>query len=164
MGRFIFIFCALSWSGMLVHSKDCTWERNESCYSLIDEADLVISQNDANGICFILYGGQLVSITSEEEQNFLAERLLEHFGKTRSTSIWTGGYCDDEHGQWKWASLLVPEKFEFTAWEDGEDHNVCKQPYAILMVYLEPNEGTSNWEWWEEDHDKGHYFLCESKI
>jgi len=157
--RFVFIFCALSWSWMLVHG--CTWEHNGSCYTLYDEPEQKMSQNEANNICMLVNGGYLVSIASQEEQNFLVERLHEHFGKTRSTSIWTGGYCDDEQGQWRWAS---DEEFEFTAWEDGEDHNVCKQPFAILMAYLEPDDGTSNWEWWEEDHDIGRRFLCESKI
>merc|ERR1711894_255781 len=152
------IFVFLCW---VTFGHGCTWLHNGSCYTMFDEPEEKITQDEANNICKVIADGHLVSITDEEEQTFLVERLKEHFGKTRSTSIWTGGYCDDETGEWRWAS---DEKFEFTAWAD-EGHETCQQPNAILMVYLEPDENhqeNCNWEWMETDHDTPRRFLCES--
>jgi len=149
------VFCC---SGIPV--QGCTWINDGSCYTLFEAPEEKMTQNEANDICIEELGGYLVSITSEEEQNYLVERFWRHFEVTENMSIWTGGYCDDENQLWKWAS---DEKFEYTAWNDGKSHDLCQQPNAILMVYLA--DGTSDWyRWWEEDHDKPRRFLCESKI
>ncbi len=60
-------------------------------------------------------GGHLATITSENEQRFIASycssfNLSEH--------IWIGGYSDGK--QWHW---VTNETFEYTNWKSGEPNN-----------------------------------------
>ena len=57
-------------------NSECTWTRGDTCYTLVEE---VQQQAQAQANCVEMYNGNLVSITSQDEDDFIRARYLDHF-------------------------------------------------------------------------------------
>ena len=57
-------------------NSECTWTRGNTCYTLVEE---VQQQAQAQANCVEMYKGNLVSITSQDEDDFIRARYLDHF-------------------------------------------------------------------------------------
>ena len=61
---------------LILVNSECTWTRGDSCYNLVDE---VKTQAQAQTDCVEIYKGNLVSITSQDEDDFIRARYLDTF-------------------------------------------------------------------------------------
>jgi hypothetical protein len=86
--------------------------RNNHTYQLIKSQK---TWTEARSHCDRL-GGYLVTITSEEEENFISDKILRHSGK----DIWAGATDKDVEGDWKWNT---GEPFDYANWYTGEPNN-----------------------------------------
>ena len=57
-------------------SSECTYTRGESCYTFIQDPK---TQADAQADCVENYNGNLVSVTSQAEDDFIRARYLDTF-------------------------------------------------------------------------------------
>jgi len=97
-------------------------------YCLID--DVSVKWDDAKKHCEKL-GGHLATITSEAEENFLRDYVVENGTKN---SYWLGGYVN-KIGMWAW---VTGEKFKYTNWGAGQPDNYLGKE-DVLMMYRNPN-------------------------
>ena len=92
--------------------------------------DVSITWEEAKTYCESL-GGHLATITSEEENDFIAN-LLNRADYTKCM-YWLGGYRDDEDDEsWEW---ITGERMDFTNWSPGEPTNgnqLCMAIYTDL--------------------------------
>jgi hypothetical protein len=134
-----------------------------STISYADNTKILITQNghtyqliqtlktwtEARSHCESL-NGYLVTITSEEEQNFLFDQMLRHSGQ----DIWAGATDKDVEGDWRW---VTGEPFEYQNWRKGEPNNEKGiEDYLELRLVFGfkwndvPNAAKKNWfvcEW-----------------
>ena len=102
-----------------------------------------VSWSLANTICFV-YGGNLVSISSAQEQIFIENRFP-------GTQGWIGASL--EEGEWEWTT---DEPFEFTNWKQGEPNNQNgSEGYAHLYTGMQWNDLP------EDDTTYHRGFYCE---
>jgi len=98
-------------------------------------------------------GGYLATITTEEEQNFLAHAMIEH-GKDNPMlleSYWMGGIV--KNGQWCWIS---EEPFDYSHWAPGEPNG--NEEDMVMQMYTGRNYYDYNHYCWDDtwfDGDKG---------
>lgn len=69
-------------------------------------------------------GGHMVTINSEEEQNFVFSMVRQHYINRNSYACWIGGY---ESGGWHW---VTDEEFKYTNWRRGEPSG--GEPYLMM--------------------------------
>ena len=113
-------------------------EFNGHKYKLIVEE---MSWPEAKTYCESL-GGHLVTITSEEENNFVNSLI------NKSTMI---GLSDaDEEGNWKW---VTGEALTYTNWAKNEPNNQSNEDYVLMQVKGTWNDGHLDREKWP--------FVCE---
>lgn len=62
-------------------------------------------------------GGYLATITSQEEQNFVAD-LIEVKGEKKN--YWLGGTDNEEEGVWRW---ITGEDWSYTNWRENQPDN-----------------------------------------
>lgn len=89
----------LSWNGhqYMLYDKSCTW-------------------TDAKRYCELM-DGHLVTITSQEEQNFIENNLI--IAGTKGV-YWLGGSDAEVEGQWKW---VTGEDWGYANWHSAEPNN-----------------------------------------
>lgn len=108
-----------------------------------------LSWFDAYSYCKNL-GGELVAITSEEEQAFL-ESYMRSLSHTQES--WIGAYTQTKGGEWHWTS---GEAFEYSNWCSGEPN--CTSSYEFFGHINFNSFGKWN------DYNPLHYslsFICE---
>ncbi|KAM4574367.1 galactose-specific lectin nattectin-like [Fundulus diaphanus] len=89
-----------------------TWY-NGRCYRFENQQkDWYEAENACNGL-----GGNLASIQTDDEQDFISGFILKKTGSYSST--WVGGH--KEEGEWTWSD---GSPFEFNNWSPGEPNNV----------------------------------------
>lgn len=94
-------------------------------------------------------GGYLVTITSQEEHNFLFDQILRFSKK----GIWAGATDKYEEGTWKW---ITGEKFYYTNWKRREPNNENG-----IEDYLELRS-IANFKWNDLSNDvTRNWFICE---
>ena len=74
---------------------------------------------DAKTLCENM-GGHLVSVTSEEETNFLVNLVNDHYKEESGCYIWLGATDRDSEGNWKW---ITGENISYTKWFPDEPNN-----------------------------------------
>ena len=70
-------------------NSECTWTRGNTCYTLVEEVE---QQAQAQANCVEMYKGNLVSITSQDEDDFIRARYLDHFRNITAFVSTTFGY------------------------------------------------------------------------
>lgn len=120
----IFIMVIPCLSGRAFEASKETWiddntaEYNGHYYKIIKESRN--SWDQANQKCNNM-GGHLVTITSQNEQNFI-ERL-----NSSNTRLWIGGYRDS-YDNWYW---VTGEQWNYSNWESGEPSGGSEDKAAI---------------------------------
>ncbi|MBQ4273383.1 MAG: C-type lectin domain-containing protein [Clostridia bacterium] len=100
---------------------------------------------DAYSYCEAL-GGHLVTITSEEEDTFVAE----YFKSFKISSYpWIGAYYDGNLWQW-----ITDEAFEYTHWKKGEPSNNGGKEWVAHLY-------NNNFEWNDEPPTEKYVYICE---
>ena len=125
-------------------------------YKIFDNS---ISWSEAKTFCES-FGGHLVCINSQEEQNF----LIELSNSSTKKNLWIGAKAD-ANGVYSWVNGDV---FEYTNWASGEPNNVFDSQYTAMMythnasyeagLWNDENENGRSWD--------GYYlsdfgFVCE---
>lgn len=105
-----------------------TVEHNGSRYRVFNSA---LERNEAANFCRDM-GGHLVSITSEEENEFVKE-LIASEGKR--AMYWIGAYYVKKKDSWRW---LSNEAFDYTAWSGGDPkYYTYDVEYAAINAALD---------------------------
>ncbi|MBE6680243.1 MAG: hypothetical protein E7598_06970 [Ruminococcaceae bacterium] len=88
-------------------------------------------------------GGHLVTITSKEEQEFIAS-LIDSFGSQKQ--YWLGASDSAREGTWKW---VTGEKWSYTNWDRGmPDNNGGTEHYLQIYNYSNPGvKGSQRLKW-----------------
>ncbi|XP_066572123.1 ladderlectin isoform X2 [Amia ocellicauda] len=73
--------------------------------------------SDAEGHCLSM-GGNLASVHSEQEHNFLKQ--LVKTSDTKQNPAWIGGNDCQQEGVWRWSDGT---NWDFTKWNSGEPNN-----------------------------------------
>lgn len=82
-------------------------EFNGHLYAVIDDS---MTWTEAKAYCEGL-GGHLLTITSDEENNFFIDSL---FSRSSKSLCWLGGYYDATEYKWKW---VTDEEFSYSNWD-----------------------------------------------
>ncbi|XP_038165332.1 galactose-specific lectin nattectin-like isoform X1 [Cyprinodon tularosa] len=106
--------------------------------------------SDAEKFC-ISIGGNLASIHSLDENNFISEMVERQTGSSRDT--WIGGYDAVSENTWLWSDGSA---FEFTHWYTNQPDNSGSQHC------LEINYGGSHWN--DIQCSMGMPFVCARDI
>ncbi|MCD7949087.1 MAG: S8 family serine peptidase [Erysipelotrichaceae bacterium] len=105
--------------------------------------------SEAKKICEEL-GGHLVTITSQEEQNFIEEY------NTSSTYLWIGGYREDDGDTWMW---VTGEDWNYENWESNEPDNssnvVANENRIVLWSHCSWNDLN------DENTIESYGYICE---
>ena len=106
--------------------------------------------HDAKELCEAL-GGHLLTISSQAEQNFIAEAFGG--GPKQPPFIWLGATDERRERRWEW---VTGEKWRFTSWHRGEPNNTWNnEDWAIMAGY----DGRIEWN---DVRDTAPYqFVCE---
>lgn len=101
-------------------------------------------------------GGHLVTITSQEEQNFITSLLKS----AQNNSYWLGGYRA-ENNTWEW---VTGEKFTFSNWCEGEPNNAGNRENYIHIFAKDANDKTKKIAGWNDLADAGDvdFYLIEN--
>ncbi|XP_026188593.1 galactose-specific lectin nattectin-like isoform X2 [Mastacembelus armatus] len=90
---------------------------------------------DAEVSC-ISVGGNLASIHTQDQYNFVTEMISRSTGSAART--WIGGHDAVKEGVWLWSN---GEKFDFTFWAKGEPNNVGQNEDCLELNYQgKPND------------------------
>jgi formylglycine-generating enzyme required for sulfatase activity len=99
---------------------------------------------DAKAFCE-RQGGHLATITSKEENDFIAGLL-----PTKNSYYWIGFTDEEQEGRWEW---VTGEPVTFKVWAEGEPNNAGGiENHAMLS----PAGGT-----WIDKHEVPFFFVCE---
>lgn len=125
-------------------------------YSIITKK---MSWQEAKEYCESL-GGYLVTITSEQEQAFIASFIREK-GFTQNR-FWMGATDKDKEGTWKW---ITGEKFSYINWGTAQPNNneTGGQDYGVYVGINSPDFGVyaGKWDDINEGSEEDIYFICE---
>lgn len=92
-------------------------------------------------------GGHLVTITSQEEQDFIYSKFNSLIKKE---GIAIGLTDEITEGDWRW---VTGETFEYSNWDYGEPNNQGNEDYALMKTNGKWNDGHLEKEKW--------CFICE---
>ena len=103
-------------------------------YKVFDES---MAWHEAKQYCETL-GGHLATVTSQEEQNFVASLI----GLGNKGYYWLGATDENIEGSWGW---VTDEPFEYTHWDWGEPNNLSYEDFRSAEGYLEINASHYRW-------------------
>lgn len=137
-------------------------EFGKSRYKIFDSG---LTASQAETFCSA-YGGHLVFIESEEEQNFLMEKLNESGQKTM---YWIGAR---ENGEWGWSSGGKTAPLEYTHWSRGEPQNSDGDSVYSVLNLKSKKFSSGGWvaesevcaEYRESEYYPNCGFICEWEI
>jgi hypothetical protein len=117
-----------------------------------------IDWNSAKEICKS-YGGHLVTITSNEENNF----LLKNLPNSDKSFYWIGATDEIKEGIWTW---VTGESFFYNNWsENSPNNNSNKEHYAGFMSKEENYDGYStplgSWNDFQLSPNEESGYICE---
>ena len=82
-----------------VNTEPCTWFYQNSCYHHVEHRETFWG---AEAYCDTLYGGHLLAINSQQENDFISARLLEN-GWIFDDNQWHIGLIRED-STWRWTS------------------------------------------------------------
>lgn len=98
--------------------------------------DYPLSFAEAKKFCEVS-GGHLATITSQEENKFITDKLLKY---GRGDKYWLGGTDENTEGKWRW--LYGSEPFSYTNWKLDEPNNdLDRENYLQIYLSGEWNDG-----------------------
>ncbi len=103
-----------------------------------------LTWNEAEAYCESL-GGHLITITSEEEQNFITEVLKQ----CTNSYYWTGGFLNGS--SWEW---VTGEPFVYENWATGEPNNSGGVETKIHLYTKSTHRG--KWNDTKNDNSSGN--------
>jgi hypothetical protein len=113
------------------------WSANGHWYQPIDTVmSWSEAQADAESRSWMGLAGHLITITSQEEQDF----LVSSFGPEQLGHIWLGGYqhppsTSDPEANWCW---VTGEPWDYTHWMDGEPNDAWRGGECYLETRTTP--------------------------
>jgi len=139
MTRFTTVAVLLFALAQPLQAAPVTWAGNGHTYDIITgTTDLTWDQARAAAEAM---GGHLVTITSEAENNFVAN-LVTTQGTPNLERYWLGGYQTDPNGlgvepagSWAW---VTGEPWSYTNWATGEPNNGAGGTQHFLHFYPAP--------------------------
>lgn len=139
---------------------------NGSIYSVYEDS---LSWTDAKKFCEDI-GGHLVTITSEEEQNFVVDLISDH----NKDLFWIGLNDTVTDGKWEW---VTGEDVVYTNWSSTEPSNGTHATYGeedYVHIVAKKINDTKPIGCWNDDHNykimNGVYrtanagFVCEIEL
>jgi hypothetical protein len=116
---------------------------------------------DAAHVCRETLSGQLASITTNEEQDFLTEVYFPIDADELSSDKWIGGIRvssnDNVSDAFRWVD---GSKFNVTHWAAGQPDNDARSQYCMAMFGGEPGRG----EWHDFRCDRKLPAICERRL
>ncbi|MDR0920017.1 MAG: hypothetical protein LBM93_12375, partial [Oscillospiraceae bacterium] len=123
---------------------------NGHFYLIIETGDISgLTWEESKAFCEVI-GGNLVTITSQEEQTFI-ESL---YAQSSKKSYWLGATDKEKDGDWKW---ITGEAWGYTNWNGGEPNN-----NSGGESYLQFYSGTTKWN--DEKDYNSHTGLANTGI
>ena len=134
-------------------------------YHVYDIWDASRTWEEANQFCEDSGILHLVTITSQEEQQFVTSLLTGNKGNAWSDTnehanrnneptkngYWMGGHADTNH-TWKW---VTEENFTYSNWDEGEPNNYRSRENAMLIINQE-NGSRTKWNDMADFGDPGY--------
>ncbi|XP_039312478.1 uncharacterized protein LOC105203625 isoform X3 [Solenopsis invicta] len=157
----------------IAHCRKDEISHNGQCYHLADP-DSGLNHAEALEHCK-RRNARLIDITSQEENNFISEWLLQSYPDVNSIMTSGFGFSSMSRNLWLWADS-THAKFKFTKWwpgwmNDTEPPRVGSRPLCIVMkrqfsCHERPDSicDTDYFFWDTEDcatSAKGHSFICK---
>nr|ACO82046.1 C-type lectin 13 [Perca flavescens] len=96
-------------------------------------------------------GGNLASVHSEEEHEFLRTFIHQVSGENRRT--WIGGFDSVQPGVWMWSD---GSPFDYKSWAPGEPNNGGGTEHCLEINYKD--------KWNDNECNKIFPFLCSKKL
>ena len=147
---------AVTVSAETVPFPEDAMEFNGHTYMVYDTS---LSWSEAKVFCENL-GGHLVTINSEEEQQF----LIELAKLSSKKNLWIGAKSD-KNGTYSW---ITGETFEYTNWAENEPNNVFNSQFTAMMYTQNSshiagswNDENENGRDWPEYYLEDFGFICE---
>jgi len=154
----ILVFCSLSIGGF----ECCTWTLGNSCYTFVSST---LPFWSAETECSVAYGGHLVAVTTQEEDDFLRMRLIEKFINDETCdgyiALLTGGFFKE--GAWAWTS---GESFVYSNWSPGEPNEEQYGDVTIEYLWSISADLAGQFDWFDRlnIYPDSTGFICESMM
>jgi hypothetical protein len=106
-------------------------------------------------------GGHLVTISDEQENQFMIALATKTLGDINNTGIWLGASDERNEGQWEW---LDGTPFKYSNWNEGSPNGKDKENHLLLLLYFRGPQGKEVRGWADQPMaGKLHviYFACE---
>jgi len=78
-------------------------------------------------------GGHLVTISDEQENQFMIALATKTLGDINNTGIWLGATDERNEGQWEW---IDGTSFKYTSWGNGQPNGKEKENHLVLLLYF----------------------------
>uniref|UniRef100_A0A914E7P1 C-type lectin domain-containing protein n=1 Tax=Acrobeloides nanus TaxID=290746 RepID=A0A914E7P1_9BILA len=130
------------------------FNKTQKCYAPVTEdgGTLLADFNYTRNWCINNFGADLVSIHSQEENQWLVEFL----NKQDIGASWIGLYNPRVTGKWEWTDGTP---VDFTSWGDSEPAPNTYCTFLIMNDYPEDNE--YKYKWYAQDLDELTAGVCE---
>ena len=103
-------------------------------------------------------GGHLVTITSQEEQDFILEYITDY--ASSAEDIWIG--LTDSHSEGDWSHWVTGEPVIYTNWGSGEPNDGWSPNQNYAVICKKARDGSAVGEWDDINPDQRLCtFLCE---
>ena len=144
----------------LSFSCENEWTKvGKKCYLVHDY--ILATFPDAISICSRSYLGELITITSEEEQRLLQNYIEETSLKKHMTSrIWMGGIrasLANHDASFYW---IGGQKFTYTNWKKGEPNNYNDEENCVAFEF-HPKKSVS---WFDHRCDDHLGIMCQKRL
>ena len=157
MKQEILYFCLLIARG---NAFVCDPEWHQLKNKCFREYEHAVSFADAAHVCHDTLSGELASVSSKEEQEFLVDTFFPLDEEEKTTDRWIGGIrvsASNRSDSFRW---LDGSKFNVSYWATGQPDNDAKSEYCVAMWAEEPERGS----WHDFRCDRKLPAICERKL
>ena len=122
------------------------FELNGLSYKIVLEEDDPRTWVEAEEICHDEEGGHLVSITSEEENLFINDKIRLVSQNQHVQRLWIGAIDEEIFGNYKWVDG-IPFRYQAAGWSPGQAAGRTQHDYETCIMF----KSTADEGEWEED-------------